>query len=83
MLPEKEIWLDAQLSPSISAFISQTFNIACKAVREIGLRDPDDAAIFRTAKQDPKSIVIITKDSDFLDLIIRLGALPKIIFLTC
>ena len=83
MLPETEIWLDAQLSPAISTFIFQTFTVSCKAMRELGLRDADDAVIFTKAKEHAKRIIIVTKDSDFVDLLIRQGAPPKIIFLTC
>ena len=83
MLPETEIWLDAQLSPALSVFILQTFSIQCKALRELDLRDADDVTIFTKAKQHAKKIIIITKDSDFVDLLIRQGSPPKIIFLTC
>ena len=83
MLPEKEIWLDAQLSPALSSFIFQLCTIHCKPIRELGLRDANDAEIFSKAKEQQKTIIIITKDSDFVDLLIRHSAPPKIIFLTC
>jgi predicted nuclease of predicted toxin-antitoxin system len=47
------------------------------------LRNADDIEIFTKAKQHESSIIIITKDADFVDLIIRLGSPPKVILLTC
>ena len=76
-----EIWIDAQLSPSLADFIKQSFGISGKALKELGLRDADDLIIFKAAKE--KNAIILTKDSDFVDLTIRLGTPPKVIWLTC
>ncbi|MBI4929568.1 MAG: DUF5615 family PIN-like protein [Bacteroidetes bacterium] len=83
MPPETEIWLDAQLSPALCSFISKQSGNHCFAVRELGLLNEDDVVIFNKAKKHSSSIIIITKDSDFVDLLIRFGSPPKIIFLTC
>jgi predicted nuclease of predicted toxin-antitoxin system len=47
----------------------------------LGLRDAEDLIIFNQAKAK-KDIVIITKDEDFCELLNRLQAPPKIIWLT-
>ena len=83
MPPKTEIWLDAQMSPSLTGFITKLSEINCIAVRDLDLRDSDDIEIFSKAKKHPSSIIIMTKDTDFVDLIIRLGSPPKIILLTC
>ncbi len=83
MQREKEIWLDAQLSPYITSFITEICGITCKAIRDINLRDAEDSVIFNRAKKEHKLIVIMTKDSDFVDWVIRKGNPPKIILLTC
>lgn len=75
------IWLDAQISPQIAQWISQHFKIQCIALRDIGLRDADDTTIFLEAKK--ANAIIITKDSDFQDLLLHLKSPPKIIWLTC
>ena len=74
------IWIDAQLSPAIATWISNTFGIQALALRDLGLRDAEDPEIFEAAKS--QAIILITKDSDFVDLVERLGAPPKIIWLT-
>lgn len=75
------IWVDAHLSPTIAQWISQTFGITAFALRDVGLRDAEDTEIFEAAKA--QGVVFITKDSDFVDLVDRLGTPPQIIWLTC
>jgi len=50
-------------------------------VRDVGLRDADDEIIYHAAAQ--ARAVVITKDRDFVDLQLRLGPPPKLIWLTC
>lgn len=45
------------------------------------MRDAKDIEIFEAAKQP--NLVILTKDSDFVDLVCRLGSPPQILWLTC
>ena len=71
------IWIDAHLSPAIAVWITSTFGITSIALRNLGLRDAEDPEIFEAAKAD--GVVLITKDSDFVDLANRFGAPPKII----
>ena len=75
------IWLDAHLSPGIVVWITATFDITAYALRDVGLRDAEDSEIFEAAKA--QEAIIITKDSDFVDLANRFGAPPQIIWLTC
>lgn len=75
------IWIDAQISPKIAKWISQELGFQCIAVRDLGLLTADDKDIFLKAKEN--NAVIITKDSDFVNLYRQLGNPPKIIYLTC
>lgn len=75
------IWIDAQLSPVIAVWIGENFNIEAFALRELNLRDAEDEEIFRQART--AGAIVITKDSDFVSLLDRFGAPPKIIWLTC
>lgn len=45
------------------------------------MRDAEDLKIFKAAKA--QDVILMTKDSDFVDLVGRLDAPPKIIWLTC
>ena len=75
------IWIDAHLSPAIAVWITSTFGITAIALRDMGLRDAEDPEILEAAKAE--GVVLMTKDSDFVDLANRFGAPPKIIWLRC
>ncbi len=77
-----KLWIDAQLSPVLAKWINENFaNIEATAVRDLGLRDAEDQVIFFSARE--ADVTVMTKDSDFLELQRRLGAPPKIIWVTC
>ncbi|HYX15727.1 MAG TPA: DUF5615 family PIN-like protein [Nostoc sp.] len=75
------IWVDAHLSPAIATWITITFGITALALRDVGLRDAEDPEIFEAARA--RRVIFITKDSDFADLVDRLGTPPQVIWLTC
>lgn len=50
-------------------------------MRDLGLRQAKDAQIF-TAAQQP-GVIVLTKDSDFVELVERLGPPPQVLWLTC
>ena len=77
-----KIWIDAQLSPELAGWITENFaTIEAIAVRDLGLRDAEAQVIFFSVRQ--ADATVMTKDSDFLELQKRLGAPPKIIWVTC
>jgi predicted nuclease of predicted toxin-antitoxin system len=75
------IWVDAQLSPAIATWLTSTFGVQSIAVRDLGLREAADRAIFLAARS--ASAVVITKDSDFVMLLEEFGPPPQVIWLTC
>lgn len=47
-----KLWIDAQLSPAIAAWINRTFDdIEAESVRALGLLDATDPEIFEEAKK--------------------------------
>ena len=75
------IWIDAQLSPSVADWITERFGIPAKAVRDLGLREAKDFSIFQAARK--ARAIVLTKDSDFVQLLQQHGPPPKVIWLTC
>ncbi len=75
------LWLDAHLSPRIARWVSETFGCEATPVRDLNLRESEDDQIFFAARS--ANAIVITKDSDFVDLLERHGRPPKIIWLTC
>lgn len=76
-----KLWIDAQLSPYLAAWIEAEFQIESRSVKSLNLRDATDLEIFTAAQQAKATIV--TKDSDFVELLYRHGSPPKVIWLTC
>jgi predicted nuclease of predicted toxin-antitoxin system len=76
-----KLWINAQLSPALADWISKTFDVEAVAVRELGLRDATDSEIFMAARRE--SAIVLTKDSDFVDLVNQHGTPPQVIWLTC
>ena len=74
-------WIDAQLSPALARWMSETFGVTAHAVRDLGLRDAKDLAIFHAARE--AGAVIMSKDSDFVLLLERFGPPPQILWVTC
>jgi len=72
------IWLDAQLSLLLAAWLNWKFDVQAIPVRDLGLRDAED--IFQAAKQ--AGVVVLTKDADFPRLLDRFGPPPQVLWLT-
>ncbi|HKG59519.1 MAG TPA: DUF5615 family PIN-like protein [Pyrinomonadaceae bacterium] len=76
-----KIWVDAQMSPAIATWITSNYAVSAVAIRDLGLRDADDKEIFAAARQE--KAVVMTKDSDFVLLLDRLGPPPQVVWVTC
>ena len=75
------VWLDAQLSPALSIWITLRCCIEATPVRYLNLREAEDEEIFRAAANE--GTVVMTKDDDFVRLLERHGPHPQIIWLRC
>lgn len=75
-------WVDAQLPPGVAVWLTQACGVQAFALRDLGLRDAEDAEVFRLARA-AANVVLISKDSDFVELITRHGAPPKLLWVTC
>jgi predicted nuclease of predicted toxin-antitoxin system len=73
--------VDAQLPPQLARWLADNFAVEAAAVRDVGLRDAHDQEIFQRARSI--NAVVVTKDSDFVELVHRLGAPPQVVWLTC
>lgn len=76
-----KFWVDAQLPPALATWLSAEHDVQAISLRDLGLRDATDAEIFESARQ--AGIVVISKDSDFVDLVSRHGMPPQLLWVTC
>ncbi len=70
--------VDAQLPPALARFLEAQGHEA-RAVREVGLREADDTAIWDFAIRE--GWIIVTKDEDFPERALNSRAAPQIVWL--
>jgi predicted nuclease of predicted toxin-antitoxin system len=73
-------WIDAQLPPSFAPWLTETFNVQAQSLKFLGLRNAEDETIFEAARQ--QQVVIVSKDSDFVELVLRFNTPPQILWVT-
>lgn len=73
-----KLLFDQNLSPRLPLLLSDIY-AGSVHVREVGLRDADDATIWEYAKA--QGYTIVSKDSDFQQRSLLFGAPPKFIWL--
>lgn len=76
-----KFWIDAQLPPALAAWLSARYGVEAIALKDLGMRDSTDGEIFSAARQ--AGIVVVSKDSDFVDLVSRHGTPPQLLWVTC
>ncbi len=70
--------VDAQLPPALAEWFSQQGHDAV-AVRDLGLRDASDAALWMVAERE--GWIIVTKDDDFADRVMQSDQGPRVVWL--
>ena len=75
------VWVDAQLSPALASWLRVAFDVDAHALRDLDLRDAVDPTIFDPARR--ASVIVVTKDRDFVDLVTRHGPPLQTAWLTC
>ncbi len=74
-------WDRCGSTPGLAAWLAESFGVPAAGVRDLGLRDAEDPAIFEHART--AQAIVLTKDRDFVDLVTRHGPPPQIVWLTC
>ncbi|MBW3654994.1 MAG: DUF5615 family PIN-like protein [Gemmatimonadetes bacterium] len=73
------IWVDEQLSHALAPWLTARFPVDASSVEDLGYAQAEDLTIFHAARA--AGAVVMTKDSDFPDLVHRLGAPPQILLI--
>lgn len=78
MQPDWEIWLDTNISPIIAKWMTEFTGYPVKSTYSLSLQRDSDLSIYWKAYRKG-NVIIISKDSDFSEIINRIGAPPKLI----
>ena len=73
-----KLWLDQMLPRRLCDPIAEWTD---REVWHVGTQYPEDEDIFQAARS--AGAVVVTKDSDFISLVERLGTPPQLIWLRC
>jgi predicted nuclease of predicted toxin-antitoxin system len=76
------VWLDEHFGPSLALWVGSTFGVDCKTLRELGLSGSKNTQLFDARWLFP-SVVLLTKDHDFVELPHRKGPPPQVIWQRC
>lgn len=74
------VWIDAQLPPSLAEFLRNSFGVGARHVLGLGLVSASDRAIFSAARA--ANVIVLTKDRDFVRLLEEQGPPPRVLWLT-
>lgn len=78
MQREWEIWLDTHISPAIAKWMKEYTGFQVKSAYVLDIHTLPDIEIYKKAR-DNGNVILVSKDTDFPELISRLGAPPKLI----
>ena len=76
-----EFWIDMNLPPIMVSWLVNDFNVSAKSFYDLGFAVADDSEVYKTAAKQSNSVIITTKDVDFINLSKEIGPPPKILYL--
>lgn len=79
----RTVWIDAQLPPALARWFRDKHGTDAAHVDELGFRHARDAEIFAAARAASGSVVVVTKDDDFVKLLDRQGPPPQVVWVRC
>ncbi len=82
MQPEElEFWIDLNLPPVMALWIQEISVCRAKSFKALGFDAETDVAVFKLAKENPATVIITTKDIDFLYIQKSIGPPPNILYI--
>ncbi len=81
MQPKLEFWIDNNLPPQMAIWLQRDFNVSAKSFYDLNFQTTEDSKIFEIAANRLNTIIITTKDIDFVKLSEENPTLPKILYL--
>lgn len=81
--PAIQVWVDAQLPPSLARWLHTEHGVDALHIHDLGLYRGSDALIYEQARSAESTVILITKDEDFTDLLGRHGPPPQVVWIRC
>lgn len=77
---ELEFWIDLNLPPVMVSWLKEYFGVKAKSFFELGFLNINDFEVYKAAQLQANTIVITTKDIDFIQFTSS-NNLPKILYI--
>lgn len=82
MQPDKlEFWVDLNLPSCLVDWIKNDFNLSAQSFVDLGFQTVSDLEVFKKAANNPRVIIITTKDYDFVEIKNKTGGKPRVLYL--
>ncbi|MFN9975422.1 MAG: DUF5615 family PIN-like protein, partial [Phycisphaerae bacterium] len=76
-----KVWIDANLPPSLALWLGEEFGDEAHSAERLDLLRASDLEIFQKARD--QGAVLLTKDSDFVDLVTALVPPTMVVWFSC
>ena len=76
-----EFWIDVNLPDALAVWIKEDYNLKAKTFKELNFGTTKDYEIFKKAAENPSTVIITTKDYDFVIMTELTGSLPKVLYM--
>jgi len=76
-----EFWIDLNLPAKMAEWLHDDFGVKARSFLNLGFLEVADVQVYKLAAQQVNTIIITTKDIDFLNYQNIVGAPPKILYL--
>ena len=76
-----EFWIDLNLPPHMAMWLREDFDVDAKSFKELNFDNVSDLEVYKIAAARTNTIIITTKDIDFINFQEFIGAPPKILYI--
>ena len=80
-LDQIEFWIDLNLPPQMALWISNGFKVKAMSFKDLNFETVADIEVYKIAARNSTTIIITTKDIDFIDFQNSIGAPPKTLYI--
>jgi predicted nuclease of predicted toxin-antitoxin system len=80
-LNDLEFWIDVNMPPSLAEWLHSKFGVNAISFRDLDLLNAPDNVVYKLAAEAVNTVVITTKDIDFIQLS-QVGNKPKILLIS-
>jgi predicted nuclease of predicted toxin-antitoxin system len=75
-------WIDSNLPPKAAIWLHEAFGVNAIHVMSMNMLSAPDPEIFKKAAQSSEKVILLSKDEDIVNLVLRKKPPPYVIWIT-